>query len=530
MDYKSALRLLKEKFRGHHVKRDPENNDQWGVFPDKGRGGVSADADSLSSAASKFQRKESLSSAVTNEPSESVFRETAVTPGQGSTEQPVNRKIQRLIVGLDFGTAFSKVIVSSGQVNHVVQLRNIGSYPDDYLLPTTLWVTSEGDYSISPIAGAEVYRDLKSRIFVDDVDEEAYLRIVAYLTLLLRKVRRWIQEEKHQLYGRSRLDWYINVGLPTRIHQHNKLEDKYKSLVTSAWLLAASSRPINRNNVIHVLEQSSIENGKSDEDKVLANKVRAFPEFVAQVTGYVRGPRRRRGLHVLTDIGAGTVDSTVFNVHQREYEDKYPIFSGDVTYSGVEVLVDTRLSAGTYKGSWKPDLDYPIPVRQDFAQKMQIPISDLEGAEKNLRAKVYKQLASGISEVKTSFAPMQEEWTTGVPLFITGGGSFIEFYNEVVAGLCENWRRQGVNLQIEQLPSPENLDAPSLNPRSFHRLSVAYGLSFSSLDIGEVMQAPRFSQQEGDLSTATRKCPVCNGTGGATLMGCLTCGGSGFIH
>ena len=105
MDYKSALRLLKEKFRGHHVKRDPENNDQWGVFPDKGRGGVSADADSLSSAASKFQRKESLSSAVTNEPSESVFRETAVTPGQGSTEQPVNLRT-RFWYGIFKGNCF----------------------------------------------------------------------------------------------------------------------------------------------------------------------------------------------------------------------------------------------------------------------------------------------------------------------------------------------------------------------------------------------------------------------------------------
>ena len=36
------------------------------------------------------------------------------------------------------------------------------------------------------------------------------------------------------------------------------------------------------------------------------------------------------------------------------------------------------------------------------------------------------------------------------------------------------------------LPKPSDLEAPGLDAHHYHRLAVAYGLSFSSLDIGRI--------------------------------------------
>ena len=38
-----------------------------------------------------------------------------------------------------------------------------------------------------------------------------------------------------------------------------------------------------------------------------------------------------------------------------------------------------------------------------------------------------------------------------------------------------------------QLPKPPNLETADIPPRDYHRMSVAYGLSFSRIDIGEII-------------------------------------------
>ena len=42
------------------------------------------------------------------------------------------------------------------------------------------------------------------------------------------------------------------------------------------------------------------------------DRISAFPEFSAQVTGYVQSPSRQEGLHATADVGGGTLDVTIF--------------------------------------------------------------------------------------------------------------------------------------------------------------------------------------------------------------------------
>jgi hypothetical protein len=41
--------------------------------------------------------------------------------------------------------------------------------------------------------------------------------------------------------------------------------------------------------------------------------------------------------------------------------------------------------------------------------------------------------------------------------------------------------------QAVELPKPDNIDAPKLGSAEYHRLAVAYGLSFSAMDLGKIV-------------------------------------------
>ena len=70
-----------------------------------------------------------------------------------------------------------------------------------------------------------------------------------------------------------------------------------------------------------------------------------------------------------------------------------------------------------------------------------------------------------------------------------GGGAKIKFYRNVVktleGNLQSNTRFSGFN--FKQIPIPGDLKAPKILIDSYHRLAVAYGLSFREMDIGRII-------------------------------------------
>ena len=50
--------------------------------------------------------------------------------------------------------------------------------------------------------------------------------------------------------------------------------------------------------------------------------------------------------------------------------------------------------------------------------------------------------------------------------------------------------------QFMEIPKPDNLHAPKLLPSEYHRLAVAYGLSFRCDDIGEYQEGTDIGEDE----------------------------------
>jgi len=91
-------------------------------------------------------------------------------------------------------------------------------------------------------------------------------------------------------------------------------------------------------------------------------------------------------------------------------------------------------------------------------------------------------------DLKRRRDPCSRRWETGLPVFLCGGGSGMNLFRRLVHEADARFRSATTarGLLLRTLPKPEHLINDDVGEALFHRLSVAYGLSFDALDIGSI--------------------------------------------
>ena len=430
----------------------------------------------------------------------------------------------QLYIGLDFGTAFTKVVVSDSLKNYAVPLTD-NERDEKYLLPTS-FSESNAICSLNESSGV-VHNNLKMALINGELSDHALTNAAIYLALVFRKIRSYILNEKQSLFQGNRFIWLINVGLPTEGYANKKINKAYSLIVSSAWDASTASGEITRPLVEKCIKLKK--QGNSSDQSLADDAVGLIPEFVAQVTGYVRSPRRQSDLHMLIDIGAGTLDATTFNVHEKEGEDRFPIFAKAVASLGTRFLVKSRIE--TYldlkeDGVLSPFS--PVPSKKIFSKLLKVSLDGLSQMDASFRKKVSDVINQIQSDTKQPGKyPESRRWDEGLPVFLCGGGAEVDFYQESIFG------HKNSKLIKMHLPKPDALEAPDLLPANYSRLSVAYGLSFDHFDIGEIIKEDEIQKYNNDPVLATGNsspvCPSCSGNGGLHRT-CNRCGGSGFLN
>ncbi|WP_423907115.1 hypothetical protein [Candidatus Spongiihabitans sp.] len=426
------------------------------------------------------------------------------------------RKV-RVIIGIDFGTAFTKVVIEVKEYKYGVPLNDTKQGTEKYLLPTRMYQDASGNLTVTEpknLASSHTeYTDLKMRILDNTLDKETRNRIITYIAWVLQKSRGWLMNEKQAVFGATRLKWEVNVGLPTEKYEDEELRKTYRELVGEAWYMSTDPQ----------LRGESDGKSNNTERKLHPDHIEAFPEFVAQIQSYISSPQRKRGIHTLVDVGAGTIDATVFIVHQEKGENIHPILAASVESLGTIYLANHRCSSLMPSSDWTPSSQDLFPSLDEFTEKLGVTLEQINVVDKGFRKRVIDQINSRLKHAKPK-APIQTDWETGVPLMLCGGGARVEFYKEVVSILIRP--EYGYLLQKSRLSVRDKLDAPGLLEEDSDRLSVAYGLSFDALQIGEITH-PGPIPFETENTGQGKSCPKCSGTGGG-YSNCPECGGSGF--
>ena len=419
-------------------------------------------------------------------------RDTEESATQYGAPRPDAEKVY-LVIGLDFGTSCTKVVVQNpfGRSAATAIAWNLGNGGPQYLLPTALYENSEREFAL--VADGEPIRcrqDLKVKLMDHLGDEDARGPAAAYLGLVLRRVRQWLLEDQRNVYGSSRIEWAVNIGIPSAGYGDKPMSDAFRLVGRAAWLLSLRPSPPTIATSIDALRRAERESEPSV-------PVDVVPEIAAEVVGYARSHRRNDGLHVMVDVGASTVDICGFVLHSRDDDDRYSLLTAVVERLGVHELHLRRLSMISDAGaSMKSELSTPpdpfSPVPDDASVYLNEPSDGLRDKLNQIDRIYMRELTNAVMRVLMDLRkrrdPNAPHWKCGLPVFLAGGGAQ---FRPVVESMSEaDWQLKQVTtangIDTRTLAVPEILTNNDISDGLADRLSVAYGLSFDRLEIGEI--------------------------------------------
>lgn len=420
------------------------------------------------------------------------------------TNSPNEGEENEIIIGLDFGTSNTKVVIHDPQRNvfYAVPFYKYTSN-NPYLYPCRVYLQNN-HYSIDEIG--DCYANLKLPLLDDDTQPLDLRNAVAFLALIVRHARGWFLAEASETYKNSKIFWELNIGLPTESYEKTNLHYCFKEIALTAINLAG--------DVSETLSESLIDEYILKTKHALAGKlalqihpdlVNVYPEISAQVVGFIESDSwddKDRPFITMIDIGAGTVDISYFSVQGKKGNRKFSFIKNSVKNNGVLNLHRERtnwlLRVLSEKNLLPPKVkQFLKDISKTTTQLSHIPesvynyILNLEimgnwHIDTIFLQKYKNQIQTLLEETHRNRVPLNKENWLRLPIFLCGGGSRMRFYNSLIEEINQ-WHPNWLHVELYPLNKPDNLRAPGLSEFEYDRLSVAYGLSFQNL--GKIIQS-----------------------------------------
>lgn len=410
----------------------------------------------------------------------------------GNTQQE-----KHLYIGLDFGTSTIKAVVHDKERRRsfAVPFRKITGI-QGYLLPCHLRKV-KNVYSLK--SGTTVSQDLKLSLLAKPDDRQTQQHVVAFLALALQQIRSWLLSEHGDIYSGS-IIWYMTLGLPVAHNREPGLVELFTKLGTAAWI-ASTNEEISQEKVEWSIGRAEqLELGEEpDYNEDIAVDVE--PEIAAQIYGFVSSTAydpHAKNFYLIVDVGAGTLDASIFHIRRNARKLKqanFSIFRTTIEPFGVMNWHSERISwllenlqkhssatsellQGLKTILRVTDSVEPIPNKiNGYFENLTIKTSKEQCIDTKFYKKVRSQVAANTYMYIEKNKLIERKELTGIPMFLCGGGSRIPLYRKLKKDMKEapNYRWFGATAQ--QLHKPESLLAPGLKTNDYDRLSVAYGLS-----------------------------------------------------
>lgn len=400
-----------------------------------------------------------------------------------------------IVIGLDFGTSYTKAAVGLRDQILPVSWEGISSMADGYLLPTEYSLLGDGSCQLgqAPTVSIEHVRQRLKHPFINPAVSQASIATASiFVALVLRYIRAWVYLKHGKKIGRSKIRWILNIGAPSNGLESDRLERAYRRLGATAWILSQRGAAIGPDDALRVAEQAvndQLPDGLFD--------LCVRPEFVAQIAGYVQSPQRKPGLHALVDVGGGTLDVVTFIVHEQDGEDVFPFLVPEVKPLGTQMLDTNRLvDALNVEPNRLPDELEPVLDAGEFARKSGVPEAHVCKRDRVFWEAVEDVVKTVFYKTKARRYRLSNAWTDGLTTFISGGGAKVDGYRNSVRCGGESQARL-VNLM--PLPRHGRVADFSGGVDEYQRISVACGLALDAFTLGHIRPA---REVEDDLATA----------------------------
>lgn len=383
------------------------------------------------------------------------------------------------ILGLDFGTAFTKAVVRWSGHHYAVDWSDAVEGEDHNLLASVFSEASDGRCVLgaNEASGWSVREGIKLQLLSSGVTsiDGRMSDAVIFIALAFRYVDTWLRRTNRDID--KGLRWRLHVGLPTKSWDSDATTETFKTVAQAARVLACMPGPVTRIAALEALRMT---------DQVDRPAVDVFPEFACQMYSYLLSPERREDLHALVDIGAGTLDVAYFNVFMKDGEALLPIFASEVDRLGAHYLI-AALSGAAGRPVWM-DGDSSLSD-EEVTRRLNCAPNDV-CSRRSLYLSSVADVFNGTTLMAKRTYPTSPAFhrSEKVRLFLCGGGSRIPSLKkrfERIAAEAANV--MGIKFQVSELVEPHDV-VGRLNS-GFDRLSVAYGLSQNAANIGRVMRS-----------------------------------------
>ena len=392
-------------------------------------------------------------------------------------------------VGVDFGTAFTKVAIRAGFDLVYVDWSAItgdDSPTGRFVIPGLVVRAPKGDFCWQCSSESENYSNLKLPLIDMASSGECPVATLAYLALVIRYARAFLYQ--HPDVGRKlavrSLRWELNIGCPTQPHEYPNVVKFFKRISHTAWRLAAVG-DLRESNIVSawMMDQS---------DSSLEAEPGVVPEFVAQIAGYLGSPQVSDGLHALIDIGAATLDVATFNVvipNDFDKTPRIPIFFSAIPPLGTHYLNQNRHESLGVEPTW--DDTAPVETADCFSNRNSIPQDNVETADSDFLNQVLHWITWVIYTTHTNGRgdPDSSAWSEGLPIFVTGGGASCDLYRRAIEVAHQDLRQRMSSLSQFRFVelNPLGTSVPISNDDSGGRMTVAIGLTGDAESIARVV-------------------------------------------
>jgi len=455
--------------------------------------------------------------------SEPISSRTQVHGGKPDKESDV-------VIGFDFGTSSSKIVIrdSGLQTAHAIPFGFLACSANEYLIPTRIFISENGVLSLS--RGDHSYSNLKIHlmdrpqqiIYAAENSEKTITAselAAAYMALVLIFARAWFLKKTASIYKNTHIYWNINLGIPSRNYDDKEMKKTFQTIAMAAGRISRLDSEITIAEVKKYLKEAErhmATNGEdidSEDNEALwlhPDLVNTHPEVIMEIVGYARSPLRTNGLHLIVDVGATTLDAATFIIHENEGEDVFPILDTAVEKLGTIMLHNERVdmlknhlerSLGEVKNINPTN---PLPEHSYYGVKLCE--EEIFKCDVRFFNESTKVVGRAVQKTRDHRDPNSSVWKTELHVFVCGGGGRHILYKTAIEELGQRLSKAWKDFRgfaIRDIPKPDKLEASDLSHEEYDRLAVAYGLSFTSDEIGEVIP-------ESKVSNITTQSPVLN--------------------
>jgi hypothetical protein len=257
----------------------------------------------------------------------------SATPPMRPRVQPVSAPEVDLMLGVDFGTSCTKVVIGDhgwkGQ-SYAVPVGSGGNGLDRFLRATQVK------------AGRNPETNLKMRLMEAPDSPEVRDLVAFYVAGIIRNSLQWFSTDGPRQYAGRTPVWSLNLGFPAKQIEGGSLVQAYREIGEVAARLGTSDLPLNLDAVRSLRDSSEI---FSSSRLIPSERIELYPEIAAQLAGYINSPYRAQGNLILIDVGAGTLDVSTAILHGNDEEDVMSFHFCEVGPFGALKLLEARMAA-----------------------------------------------------------------------------------------------------------------------------------------------------------------------------------------